>query len=241
MFKIFILLSICTAYYMHLYFNPINKALIIVDMQNDFVNGTMAVPNATEIISPINNLIKKFNFVVWTQDWHPSNHISFWENKNKYNIFNNTKYDNVSMYDTVNISLNNNTYSYTFWPVHCIKNTWGSNIISELYRNITNFPILIKKGNDKRIDSYSAFFDNFKKRSTGLSSIMKFFLIKDIYIVGLAFDYCVKYTAIDSIDLGFNTYVILDGTRSVNKDSEETTYKILKDKGIKILHSSNIL
>lgn len=175
-------------------------ALIIVDVQNDFCpGGTLAVPEGDKIVPIINQLRNKFDIVVATQDWHPKDHGSFASN-----------HPGKKTGEVINL----NGLQQILWPDHCVQNTTGAEFAAILdVRGILN---VFQKGMDKTVDSYSGFFDNGYKNTTGLFEYLKKELVTDIYVVGLAIDYCVKFTAIDAVKLGFNTAVIKDACRGVN-------------------------
>lgn len=199
------------------------KALVIVDVQNDFFpGGPLEVKNADVIIPVINKLQKYFNLVIATKDWHPKDHLSFAVNHGK-------RPGDVVEIDEV---------SQVLWPVHCIQNTRGADFVSGL--NTSSIKKIFYKGTDKRIDSYSGFFDNKHKKSTGLSDYLKENNVTDVYVTGVATDYCVKYTALDSVSLGFNTYVILDATKGVGlkKGDTEASINEMRKNNIKIITST---
>src|SRR5580700_3004969 len=163
------------------------KALIIVDMQNDFMpEGALGVSSAHEIVPIINKLIVRFSLVVATQDWHPLDHVSFA-----------SSHANKKAGDIVQVG----EIDQILWPMHCVRNTQGAELIPSLdKRSIASF---FYKGTDKNIDSYSAFFDNARRKSTGLADYLKSRGVSEIYLAGLTTDYCVLYSAFDAIDLGF--------------------------------------
>jgi len=176
------------------------KALLIVDMQNDFMpGGALAVPGADDIVPRINALIPKFPLVVATKDWHPPDHLSFAINHPGKKVG-----DQVTIKDIPQI----------LWPVHCVKNTKGSDFVSTL--DVSRIDCFFFKGTDKWIDSYSAFFDNAHRKSTGLGDYLKTHNVDEIYIVGVATDYCVLYTVLDALALGFTVNVITDCCRAIN-------------------------
>lgn len=203
------------------------KALIIVDIQNDFLpGGALAVNQGDRIIPIVNRLIPKFELVIATQDWHPANHGSFASN-----------HAGKKPGESINLfGLNQ-----ILWPDHCVQNTFGASFSADLdTRLITR---VFQKGTDQRVDSYSGFYDNGKKKDTGLSQFLKDRNVDEVYIVGLATDYCVKYTAIDAAKLGFQTFVIADATRAVNlqKDDGEQAIKEMLIRGISVIDSSSII
>ena len=195
------------------------KALILVDIQNDFCKGgALEVPDANDILPFVNDLMKneEFDLIVATQDYHPSNHGSFASNNNK---------KIGEMHELGGIP-------QIMWPDHCVENTEGSSFHSEL--DMSKVDKIFRKGENPNIDSYSGFYDNDHRTSTGLAEYLKKNHITDVVIVGLALDYCVKYTAIDSVKEGFKTKLLINGTKAVNinpNDGDESI-KELKDSGV---------
>ena len=176
------------------------NALIIVDLQNDFLpGGALAVPGGDEVIPLANELQRRFDLVLATQDWHPPDHGSFAANHPG-----NKPGDRI-MLDGIEQIL---------WPVHCVENTRGAEF-APLF-DTTRIAHVFHKGIDPGIDSYSTFFDNAHRRSTGLADYLQARGIKNIYLLGLALDYCVKYSALDARQLGLNTHVVLDGCRGID-------------------------
>lgn len=202
------------------------KALIIVDMQRDFMpGGALGVPKGDQIIAVINALMPKFPLVVATKDWHPEDHMSFAANhpgKNPGDI--------VTVKDIPQI----------LWPIHCVRNTPGAEFASGL--NQDKIVSVFYKGTDRWVDSYSTFFDNKRHRSTGLAEYLKSRSVSDVYIAGLATDYCVLYSTLDAIDLGFNVFVISDACRAINlkPDDESNAFAAMTAKGAKIVMSKDI-
>lgn len=176
------------------------KALIIVDMQNDFLQGgKLAVHGGNEIISIINKIQKKFDLVVATQDWHPNDHRSFASQHQGKNVY--EKIDLLGM-------------EQILWPDHCIQGTFGAELSSDLSQN--RIEAIFRKGMNKNIDSYSGFFDNGKLKCTGLGDFFKGREISEVYVCGLAADYCVYYTAKDALELGFKTFIIENATKAID-------------------------
>ncbi|NNP73723.1 nicotinamidase [Acinetobacter defluvii] len=177
-----------------------NSVLIVVDVQNGFTSGgNLAVANAEQIIPLINQLILKFKNVVLTQDWHPHNHISFAENHVK-----------KKAYDTIQVDYG----TQVLWPSHCVQGTQDADFHPDL--EITTAQLIIRKGVDSQIDSYSAFMEADRKTTTGLAGYLKERGIDTVYIVGIATDFCVAWSAIDAAKLGFETYVISDATKAID-------------------------
>jgi nicotinamidase/pyrazinamidase len=175
------------------------KALIMVDLQNDFCpGGSLGVPDGDAVISMANQLQPHFDLVIATKDWHPKNHMSFASNHPGRKIG-----DVVTVNDLIQI----------LWPDHCVQETKGSEFHPAL--DTSRIDKIIFKGVDQSIDSYSAFFDNAHLRSTGLGEYLRTKDVQKIYIMGLATDYCVKYSCLDAVHLGFDVYVIEDACRGV--------------------------
>jgi nicotinamidase/pyrazinamidase len=175
------------------------KALIIVDLQNDFLpGGALPVPHGDEVIQLANELQQKFELVLATQDWHPPDHGSFAANHPGKKPGDRIILDGIEQ---------------ILWPVHCVQNTQGAEFAPSF--DTSRIAHVFHKGIDPRIDSYSTFFDNAHRRHTGLAHYLEKRGIKDIYLMGLALDYCVKYSALDARQLGLNTRVILDGCRGI--------------------------
>jgi nicotinamidase/pyrazinamidase len=200
------------------------KALIIVDIQNDFLpGGALAVKDGDQVIPVANALMDKFDLIVATQDWHPANHGSFAAN-----------HPGKTVGDVIDLA----GLPQYLWPVHCVQNTRGAELAPDLKRDrITH---IVKKATDPAIDSYSAFFDNGHRRATGLDEFLKSRNVNEIYILGLATDYCVKFTALDGRKLNYAVTVIEDGCRGVNVhwDDSSNALNEMKRAGARLIHSS---
>lgn len=176
------------------------KALIIVDIQNDFIpGGSLAVPDGDKIISRINELQKKFDLVVATQDWHPSNHKSFA-----------SQHDSKNPFDVIDL----NGLQQTLWPDHCIQSTKGAEFHKDL--NTNKIEAIFRKGTNPEIDSYSGFFDNGRKKATGLHGYLQERKVTSVFICGLAADFCVYYTALDALSLGYETTILDESTKAID-------------------------
>lgn len=188
------------------------KALLLVDLQNDFLpGGALPVLHGDEIIPIIQEIIHyPFDLIVATKDWHPSNHGSFANNHVDKKI---GEHINLVGIDQV------------LWPAHCVQGTWGSEFAPGW--ESTEIDRVFYKGTDPNIDSYSIFYDNSERRTTGLENYLREKSIKEVYVAGLATDYCVKYSVLDAIRLGFQPYVIVDACRGINLD-ENDTHKALQ-------------
>ena len=203
------------------------KALILVDIQNDFCpGGALAVNHGNEVVAVANRLSKSgaFNYIVLTQDWHPQEHRSFASNN-----------DGAKVGTLGEL----NGLPQVWWPDHCVWNTPGSELHKNLLTGRAN--LIIRKGMDKAVDSYSGFFDN-DGSPVGLGSYLKERSAREVYIMGLATDYCIKFTALDCVKLGFDTYLIEDGCRAVNinPDDGDKAIEEMKAAGIKVVHSDTL-
>lgn len=200
------------------------KALVVVDVQNDFFEGgALAVPESNSIIPVINKIVDKFNLIVFTKDWHPAEHKSFAANHKGKNIF-----------DVITL----NNIEQILWPVHCVQNTFGAEINN--YIKIPKDALFVEKGTDVYVDSYSGFFDNGKIHSTELNDILKKNNVTDVYFCGLATDFCVKYTVIDAIELNYKAFLIADATKAVVSKDYIKLLNELAEKGAKIVYSKDL-
>jgi len=198
--------------------------LIIVDVQNDFCEGgSLAVEGANGIISKINDLkmSKRFGVVVLTQDYHPRGHVSFASRHSR------------PPFETIQLS---DGTSQKLWPDHCVQGTNGADFHPDL--NQTGIDKVIQKGMNVDIDSYSGFWDNSRKTETDLRTFLNGRRVKETYICGLALDVCVAYTAYDSVEEGFSTYVIEDACQGISDNVEEKRKNIAK--GVKYINSNEI-
>ena len=197
-----------------------SSALIIIDMQNDFCHGgALAVKDGEKLVEPINYAQEKFDTIILTQDWHPEEHSSFASN-NSAEVYSNIEMDYGSQ---------------ILWPDHCIQGSIGANFHKNLNTNNSN--LILRKGCNPKIDSYSAFFENDKSTTTGLEGYLVKKEIKRLYLCGLAFDYCVFYSALDGINLGFDVFVFQDLTKAINlNNSERLARKTMIEKGIKLIN-----
>ena len=203
------------------------KALILVDIQNDFIpGGALPVPEGDQVVPIANRLQPRFDLVVATQDWHPADHGSFAAN-----------HPGKQPGDIIELD----GLRQILWPVHCVQKTPGAAFVTGLStRAIAG---VFQKGTDPRIDSYSGFFDNGHRKATGLYDFLKARKVTDVFISGLATDYCVKFTALDAKTLGFKTHLIEDACRGVNLKPDDVAKAIdeLKTAGVSVLQSDEIL
>jgi nicotinamidase/pyrazinamidase len=202
------------------------RTLVIVDIQNDFLpGGALAVRQGDEVIPVINALSPRFDLVVATQDWHPPNHGSFAAN-----------YPGRKPGQMVTLA----GQPQVLWPVHCVQGTEGAEISPLL--DTSRVQAIFRKGVDPDIDSYSAIFDNGRRRSTGLSEYLAERNVKEIFIAGLALDYCVKFTALDAVSLAIRTWVIRDACRAVNLDPNDGERAVgeIRLAGVRVVRSKEI-
>ncbi|HMO15913.1 MAG TPA: bifunctional nicotinamidase/pyrazinamidase [Pirellulaceae bacterium] len=203
------------------------RALIVVDVQNDFLpGGALAVPRGDEIVPLVNQLMKHFKWIVATQDWHPPGHLSFASSH-----YGKSAGDVIDLFGVTQV----------LWPDHCVQESCGAEFAKTLHSN--KFSQVIQKGTRREIDSYSGFFDQLKQSDTGLAAWLRSQGVEQCYIVGLATDYCVKFTAIDAQELGFATFVITDACRAVNLQAadEKQALEEMNQAGIQLIRADSIL
>ncbi len=203
------------------------NALIIVDLQNDFLpGGALSVPRGDEIIPLANKFQAGFELILATQDWHPADHGSFAANHPGKKPGDRIVLDGIEQ---------------ILWPVHCVQNTRGAEFAASF--DTKRIAHVFQKGIDPCIDSYSTFFDNAHRRSTGLSDYLKERSVREIYLLGLALDYCVKYSALDAQQLGFDAHVIVDACRGIELESGdlEKALNEMKEAGATLLQGRELL
>ncbi|MEX2444214.1 MAG: bifunctional nicotinamidase/pyrazinamidase [Alkalispirochaeta sp.] len=199
------------------------KALLVVDVQNDFLpGGALAVPDGDVVVPVINELMPNYELVVATQDWHPAEHESFASRH-----LGHAPGDVIDLHGVQQI----------LWPDHCVQHSPGASFAAGL--DVAKFDYVVRKGDDPSIDSYSGFFDNDHRRPTGLEQILKDHAVDAVDICGLAADYCVKFTALDAAKLRFSTTVFADATRAVNlkEDDFETAMEEIRGAGGRVTSS----
>jgi len=195
------------------------KTLIITDIQNDFLEGgSLAVPNGNEVIPVINEIQKGFDLIVATQDWHPYNHKSFAAG-----------HPGKKEFETIDL----NGLQQVLWPVHCVQGSFGAEFHKDLEMN--SVEAIFRKGMDTGIDSYSGFYDNEKRKNTGLFGYLKDRDVSEVFVCGLAADFCVYFTANDALDLGFKTTIISEATQPIDAGNWKIIQEKFKEKGGKIL------
>jgi nicotinamidase/pyrazinamidase len=205
----------------------VKKALVLVDLQNDFIPGGSLAVREGDAVIPVANAVQKktWDFILATQDWHPRNHGSFASN-----------HPGKHPGDMIELG----GLPQVLWPNHCVQGSRGAEFHPVLDRSrVTK---VFRKGTDPAIDSYSTFFDNAHRKSTGLGDYLREQEVTEVYLLGLATDYCVKYSALDSVHLGFKTRVIIDGCRGVELTPGDTQDAIdeMKRAGVEILTSADV-
>jgi len=196
------------------------NALIVVDMQNDFIHGSLKIKDAYKIVHNVNKLLSlSFDYKIATQDWHPKEHVSFastWKKKPG---------ECIMMGD----------FEQKLWFDHCIQGTAGAEFEEDV--DVNHFDFIVHKGTRKEVDSYSTFFDNQKLHTTGLEAYLRNAEVKDLFFCGLATDYCVLYSVIDAKDLGFRPYVVYDACCGIGlKDNDiDNAISIMKSLGAEFL------
>jgi nicotinamidase/pyrazinamidase len=203
------------------------RALIVVDIQNDFLpGGALAVPEGDRIIPLANALQSAYDVVVASQDWHPADHGSFAANHPGHQIG-----ERIDLYGLEQI----------LWPVHCVQGTAGAEFSTAL--DTARIERIFQKGIDPTIDSYSALFDNGHRRATGMVDYLKDRGVDEVHLCGLATDYCVKFTALDARKCGFEVVVLRDACRGVNlrPGDDERALQEMADAGVRVMTSEAIL
>lgn len=178
------------------------KALLIVDIQNDFLpGGSLEVLSGDQIIQVINSLQSKYDLVIATQDWHPATHKSFASQHIERQVF-----------DRINL----NGIDQILWPDHCVQGTRGAQLADGLDQ--ARIEAIFRKGIEPSIDSYSGFFDNDRRRNTGLHGYLQDRSVTEVHVCGLAADFCVHFTAMDALNLGYKTVVLSKATKTINRE-----------------------
>ena len=209
----------------HTFTTGAHDVLLVVDIQNDFCpGGSLSVPRGDEVVPVINALAQKFAHVVLTQDWHPSGHLSFA-----------SSHPGKKPYDFIEVTYG----AQILWPDHCVQGTKGAAFRDDL--KITPAEMVLRKGYHREIDSYSAFYENDRTTPTGLGGYLRERGFKRVFLAGLAFDFCVRYSADDAHREGFETVVIEDGCRAIDiEGSAEATRALFKKLGIRCVNASAV-
>lgn len=204
-----------------------DTALILVDLQNDFCPlGALPVAEGDLVIPIANALMPHFSTVVATQDWHPADHGSFAANH---------------PWRKPGQVIDLNGLQQVLWPIHCVQGSFGAEFAPDLQQE--GIHKVFVKGTDPGIDSYSGFFDNGHRKATGLGDWLKERGIERVYVLGLATDYCVKFTALDALELGFETYLIEDASRGVDLQAGDVDKAVdeMRAAGVRVVQSDSIL
>jgi nicotinamidase/pyrazinamidase len=199
------------------------NVLIVVDVQNDFCpGGALEVKEGDRVVPVINRIMDGFYRVVATQDWHPRDHVSFASNHSGRKPFEQIKIGDITQ---------------TLWPDHCVPGTRGAAFHEGLHAD--RFDLVVRKGSDPAVDSYSAFLENDKKTRTGLDGYLKSIQAEQVFLAGLATDYCVFFSAMDAVSFGFKTLVVIDACRGIDvpENSIEISVQTMKKKGVEIITS----
>ena len=201
-------------------------ALMIIDVQNDFCkDGALEVPDANDVVPVINALIPKFDNIIQTRDWHPAGHHSFA-----------SSHDGKEPFDTIEMDYG----TQVLWPDHCVQGSKGAEFHPDL--NTTKSQVFIRKGFRKKIDSYSAFYENDQKTKTGLTGYLKDRGITQLYAVGLATDFCVKWSVLDGLKEGFKVTVIEDAVKGIDiEGSVNKAWNEMKKAGAEVVYSGNLI
>lgn len=201
-------------------------ALLVIDVQNDFIpGGQLAVPEGDLIVPLINRLGGQFSQVIIAQDWHPAGHASFAPS-----------HPGRKPYDAIQLPYG----EQTLWPVHCVRGTPGADLHADL--DLPHAQLIIRKGCNPDIDSYSAFLEADRTTTTGLAGYLKERGIDTVYLVGLALDFCVMFSALDARAAGFNAFVVLDACRAIDLDgSLAAAIERMQVAGVGLIQSAEIL
>jgi nicotinamidase/pyrazinamidase len=200
------------------------KTLLVIDVQNDFMpGGSLAVPNGNKIVPVINSIQDRFDLVVATQDWHPKAHSSFAVNQDGKSDFEKIEWRGKMQ---------------TLWPEHCVQGSQGAALHPEL--DTTKYEAIFRKGTDKNIDSYSAFYDNNQLKPTGLNGYLKEKGASQLYFCGLASDICVYFSICDAIKEGFECFFIEDASKALDIEAFENIKIQMIAMGVHIITSASL-
>jgi nicotinamidase/pyrazinamidase len=201
------------------------KALLIIDVQNDFCpGGSLEVSDGDQIMPVINKLSNEFDVVIQTQDWHPKEHSSFA-----------SVHENKKPFETIKMSYG----AQVLWPNHCVQGSAGAEFHTGLNTQLSQ--LIIRKGFRREIDSYSAFYENDQSTSTGLSGYLRERQIDQLFLTGLALDFCVKWSTLDGLKEGFDVTVIEDAVKGIDIDgSVAQAWDEMQDAGVKQISSGEL-
>lgn len=200
-------------------------ALLVIDVQNDFIpGGQLPVPEGDLIVPLINRLARQFSQVIIAQDWHPPGHASFA-----------SRHPGKQPFDSIQLPYG----EQTLWPEHCVQGTAGAEFHPRL--DLRHAQLIIRKGCNPEIDSYSAFLEADRRTTTGLSGYLKERGIDTVYMVGLALDFCVMFSALDARASGFNAYVVLDACRAIDMNgSLQSAMGRMQSAGVELIQSTEL-
>ncbi|MDQ7917186.1 bifunctional nicotinamidase/pyrazinamidase [Mesonia sp. MT50] len=201
------------------------KALLLIDIQNDFMpTGSLAVPNGNKIVAPVNAVQLHFDLVIASQDWHPASHVSFAKNHLGKKEFQIIRLEGLEQ---------------TLWPAHCVQNTTGAEFHPNLHTQ--KVETIFRKGTNPALDSYSAFYDNAHQKSTGLAGYLKEKGITELYFTGLAADICVYFSIKDALAEGFECVVFEDAVRALDENTYQQQQEELKEQGVNYCRTADFL
>ncbi len=199
---------------------------LVIDVQNDFCpGGLLPVPHGDDVVAPVNQLARRFEHIILTQDWHPRGHHSFV-----------SSHPGRKPFETIQM----NYGAQTLWPDHCVQETHGARLHADL--QIPHARLILRKGFRPHMDSYSAFFENDRVTPTGLAGYLRECGFTWIFLAGLAFDYCVRYSAEDAQRQGFAAAIIEDACRAIGiAGSIEAAHQSFASLGIPMLKTNDLL
>ncbi|WP_266204513.1 bifunctional nicotinamidase/pyrazinamidase [Pontibacter kalidii] len=201
------------------------RALLLIDIQNDFLpGGALAVPEGDAILPVVNRLQSQFDVIVATQDWHPPQHKSFASQHEDKNVFEVTDLNGLEQ---------------VLWPDHCVQGTLGAEFSAELEQN--RIEAIFRKGTDPEVDSYSGFFDNGHRKNTALAGYLRAKGVTEVYLAGLAADFCVYFSAKDALAEGFKVYYLEDAVRAISAEGFEKAKTDLAERGVQLVPSHTLL
>ncbi len=201
------------------------RALLVIDVQRDFcTGGALAVPEGDEVVPVINHIMPFYDVVVFTQDWHPADHLSFA-----------SQHENKAPFETVTLAYG----EQVLWPDHCVQGTEGASFHPDL--DVRSAQTIIRKGFRREVDSYSAFFENDHTTPTGLEGYLRSRGVDEVHLTGLATDFCVGFSALDAVRCGFVVTVIEDACRAIDLDgSLKAMRKKWQEAGVRTIMSAEI-
>ena len=202
------------------------ECLILVDLQNDFMpGGALPVPRGDEVVDVANRLCRRFGYVVASQDWHPADHWSFA-----------SQHAGRTPGEVIDL----HGLDQVLWPDHCVQGSAGAAFHKSL--DLNRVSAVFQKGTDRELDSYSTFFDNAHRRSTGLGEHLSSRGVQSVYLLGLATDYCVKFSALDAASLGLRTFVVRDGCRGIDLSTGdvERSWNEMEAAGVEIVSEGSL-